>query len=116
MTYIFKLGHNVAEATKNNFCAKDEGTVDHSNQMVQEISLSKDLSNQAKLDNPKTVDSETMLPSIEVNTVSSTQRVSGELGISQSSEVCHLHNLGKGSRPANCLILLKYCKTFNSPK
>ena len=32
------------------------------------------------------------------NPVSSTQRVSGELGISQSSVVCHLHDLDKSSQ------------------
>ena len=33
----FKVGHNTEEATKNICCAKGEGGVDHSNQMVQEI-------------------------------------------------------------------------------
>ena len=36
-----------------------------------------------------------MLQAVEVNLVSSTQGVSGELGISQSSVVCHLNDLGK---------------------
>ena len=38
-------------------------------------------------------DSEAVLQTIEVNPVSSTQRVSGKLSISQSSVVCHLHDL-----------------------
>ena len=39
MLYKFKLGHKVTETTKNIYCAKDEGAVDHSNQMVEDILL-----------------------------------------------------------------------------
>ena len=39
MIYKFELGYNPAEETKNIFCLKSEGTVDNSNQRVQEISL-----------------------------------------------------------------------------
>ena len=39
MIYEFKLGQNTTEATKNICCEQDEGTVDRSNQMVQEILL-----------------------------------------------------------------------------
>ena len=39
MLYEFKLDPNVAEATENICCAKDEGKFDHSNQMVEEILL-----------------------------------------------------------------------------
>ena len=46
-------------------------------------------------DKPKTVDSKAMLQAIVANTVSSTRRVSGEPGISQSSVVRHVHELGK---------------------
>ena len=43
------------------------------------------LNNQTRSGRPKTLGSEAMLQTIEANPVSSTQRVSGELGISQSS-------------------------------
>ena len=42
-----------------------------------------------RLDRPKTMD----FIAIETNPVSNTWRVSGELNISQSSVVLHLHNL-----------------------
>ena len=35
----FKLGYDAVKATKNICCVKDEGAVDHSNQMDKEISL-----------------------------------------------------------------------------
>ena len=44
---------------------------------------------------PKTVDSKIVHPAIETNLVSSTRRVSGELGISQSSVVPHILHLSK---------------------
>ena len=45
----------------------------------------------------KTMDSEAVLQTIEADPASSTQNVSGELGISQSSVIRHLHDLGKSS-------------------
>ena len=44
---------------------------------------------------PKTVNFGVVLQVMKANLASSTQRVSGELGISLSSVVCHLHDLGK---------------------
>ena len=44
------------------------------------------------------MDSEAELQAIEANLVSSIQRVSGELGISQSSVVCPLHGLSKSGK------------------
>ena len=49
----------------------------------------------SKSGRPKTVDSDAVLQSIEANPMSSTGRVSGEIGISLSREVRHLHDLGK---------------------
>ena len=49
----------------------------------------KNLDDQASSGKPKTMDSKAMLQ------LSSTQRVSGELSISQSSIVSHLHDLDK---------------------
>ena len=47
--------------------------------------------------------------------VSSIQRVSGELGISRSSIVHYLYNLGKSSQATNFYLMLpEYCKTFDS--
>ena len=39
MLYEFELGHIAMEATKNVCCAKSEGAIDYSNEMVQEISF-----------------------------------------------------------------------------
>ena len=57
----------------------------------------------------KNMDFKAALQTIEVNPMSSNQRVSGELGISQSSVFHHLH----ASWPAElCMRLSFYCKTF----
>ena len=39
MLYEFELGHNITKISKNICCVKKKGwgTVDHSNQMIQEI-------------------------------------------------------------------------------
>ena len=39
MLYKFEHGHKTTEATKSIHSVKDESTVDHINQMAQEISL-----------------------------------------------------------------------------
>ena len=70
-------------------------------------SVSKNPDDQTKSGWPKCVNSEAVLQTIEANAASRTQRLSGELGISQSS-VVHLHNLKL------CVILPKYYKTFGS--
>ena len=97
--YEFKLGHNTTEVTKNTYCMKGEGPVDYnsSNQMVSKILL--------RLQEPqqsgkfrvrlKTLDSVAVVLALEINPVSSTWSVSGELSISQPSLVNHLHNLSK---------------------
>ena len=65
----------------------------------------------------KTVNSEDIVQAIKANPLSSARRVSGELDISQSSVVRHLHDLGKTSGAYELyLTLLKYYKTFDSPK
>ena len=60
------------------------------------------------------MDSEAIFQTIEANLASSTQRVSGELSISQFSEVCHLHNLCKRiSRAAElCHMLYNFWLTW----
>ena len=55
----------------------------------------KNLDDQTSPGRPKNVDPEVVLQAIEVNPVSSSWRVSGKLGISQSSMIHHFHNLGK---------------------
>ena len=40
MLYKFKLGLNTIEATKIIYCAKAEGTIDHSSKILQELLLS----------------------------------------------------------------------------
>ena len=87
MLYEFELSHNAAEATKNIFCEKSEGAVDYStvSRWFKKFWLGyKNLNNQARSGRLKTVDSETILQDIEANPVSSTWRVSGKLGISES--------------------------------
>ena len=50
---------------------------------------------QARLGKPKIIDCKAMLSAVEVNPVISTQRVSGEFGILQSSVVHHFHDYSK---------------------
>ena len=95
MLYEFELGHNEAESTKNICWAKGEGTVDHLKGLKKFCSDKKNLDNQKELSKPKTMDSKVMLQAIETNLVSSTRRVSGELGISQSNIIHHLHDHSK---------------------
>ena len=109
----FYPSHNAAETTRNICCAKGKTAFNYSNQMVKEILLG--LPEPSQRVWPKTVDSEAMLEAIEANLLSSAQRISGELRISQSSLVSHLHNLNKCIW--NCKLFLalpKYCKTFES--
>ena len=68
---------------------------------------------QIQLERLKTMYSKAMLQTIEANLANSTQRVPGDLGISQFSVVCYLHGL---RNVRLCLTLSKYCKTFDSPK
>ena len=82
MLYEFKLGHKVMEITKNICYTKGEGIVNPStiNRWFQKFRLHcKNLDNQAR----------------SCNLVSSTQRVSGKLSISQSSVLCHLYIFNK---------------------
>ena len=74
----------------------------------------KNLDNKAT-EMPYTMDSKAILQAIEANPVSSTQRVSGKLRISQSSVVHHLHDLSKSIW--SCWIMLhisKILQTFDS--
>ena len=100
--YKFKPGYDTIEATEIFYCTKkNKGIVDLSTVsrwFKKSYSGCKNVNNQATAGKPKTVDPEVMLQTTEVN---STQRVSGELGILQSSVVCHLHDLGKRIR--SCL-------------
>ena len=52
------------------------------------------LHNWAKANKPKIVNSKVVLQTIEANLASSTLRVPGELGVSQSSVVDRLYDLG----------------------
>ena len=105
LLYKYELSHNVAEATKNIYDAKGEDTVDHNTVtkwLKKFCSGCMNLSNEARSIKPKTGNSKAVLQAIEANPVSSTQRVSGELDISQSSVICYLHDLGKDIQ--NCWI------------
>ena len=99
------------EVTKKR-CAKGEGTVGYSKAIRcfnQFRSSSKNRKDQTCWGRPKTMDSKAMLQARETNPVSSTLRVSGALGISQSSVVCSQHDLSKSIR-----ILKNFAKTFDS--
>ena len=76
----------------------------------------KKLNDQKRLGNLKTMDSKSVIQTIEVNLASCTRKISGELGISEPCVVCYLNDLGKNTR--NCWILPhvqpKYNKTFES--
>ena len=91
MLYEFKLSHNVAEATKNICCA-----VTICFKIFRESC--KNLKGQPRSDRPKVVDSVTILQAIEANTMSSSRRVSGELGIPLSNVVYRPHKVNKRIR------------------
>ena len=95
--YQFELGHNTTQPTKNIYCMKGEGAVDHSTvtRWFKKFCSSCKNDDQEKAGRPKTIDSKAMLQAIEANLLSSTGRVSGKLSISQSSVVYHFHNLNK---------------------
>ena len=70
MLYEFTLDHNVAEATKNIFCAKGEDAVVYNtvNRCFMKFGLGcKNLDEEASWGRPKTVDSEAVLQTIEAN-------------------------------------------------
>ena len=97
MLYAFELGHNDIETTKNIFCTKGEGSVDHRmvTRWFKKFSLGcKNFDDHLGLK----LDFETMLQATEAYLASSTWRVSGKFGISQSSVVYHLHDLSKNNR------------------
>ena len=77
---------------------ESEGTFDHHTvtKWFKKFLLDyNNFDNQSRSGKPKIMDSEAVLQAIEVNLEIGSQKVSGELGISQSSVVCHFHNLGK---------------------
>ena len=94
----FKLCYNTKEATKKICCMKGEGKADHSTitrWFKTFCSDSKNHDKQARSGRPKTRDSEAALQVIKTNLVSGNWRASSELDLSQSSVICHFHNLGK---------------------
>ena len=110
MLHKFELGHNASEAAKSFYWTKGERTVDNSTvtRWFKKFCLYYyNLRNQARSSRPKTMDSKAVLQAIETDLMSNTWRVSGELSISQSSMVHHVH-------VELYFILPKYCKTFES--
>ena len=64
MLYELRLGHNTMEATKNICYVKDEGPIDHNTvtRSVEKFCLGcKNFNDQTRLDQAKTVNSETVL-------------------------------------------------------
>ena len=80
---------------------------------VKEFHLSyMSLDDQIKSNGPKTMKSKIMFQAIEPHQVSTTQRVSGEFGISPFSMVCHFYNHSKSIQ--NCGILLHFTKVLQN--
>ena len=109
IVYKSELGHKAAEATKHISCTKCEGAVDH-RWFKKFCSGCKIFNDQARSGRPKTMDSKSVLQAIVTNPVSSSKRVPGKFGISQSSVV---HHLCEWSVKLS-LILPKYYRTFES--
>ena len=96
MPYEFEVGHNTAKTAKNICCAKDdEDAVDHCT-VIKRFKIfrsdCKNDDNQARSGSPKTMNSKSVLQTIETKPADNTRRISGELGILQSSKVCYLHD------------------------
>ena len=111
----FKLGHNAMETTKNICWTKGEDRVYHgmvTRWLKKFYPGCKNLNIQARSATYKTVVSETVLQTIEVNPMCSIWRVSGEFGISQSCVIRHLHNLNKSTW--SCWILLHITKILQN--
>ena len=100
------MGYNITEATKkknicankNISCAKGKGIVNHSTvtRWLKKFFFGrKNLKNQARFDRRKTMNFKAVLQAILANLMSSTERVSGKLGISQYSVVPHSHDFRK---------------------
>ena len=98
MLYKLKLANNAAETTKFICCTKDEGIIDHCTvrRSFEKFHLCcNKLNDPAASGRPKTMDSETVLQTLEANPVSNTQRVLCKLNISEYSVVHLLCNLNK---------------------
>ena len=95
MFYELELRHNLAEATRNICCTKGEGTPKHS-RVTRWIFKKyrhgyKTPDDEARSGRPKTVNYKVVLQALKANLVSSTRRVSGNLG----TVVHHLHDHSK---------------------
>ena len=103
MLYEFKLGDNIAEATKNICFSKGKNQRTVSRWLKKFCSGCKNFEDPARSVRPKPAESKVVLQAIEVypasfivtNPTSCPQRVSGELAISQSSVVRQFHGLNK---------------------
>ena len=84
------VSSNATEVTKNICYTKDEDTVDH-----RWFKNCKTLDDQTRSGRRKAMDSKAVLQAMKINPASSTQRVSGELSISQTSVVHCLHGIYK---------------------
>ena len=113
--YEFELGHKAAETTKNICCSKGEKAVIHStiSRLCKKFcSGCQNHSDQAKSAKPKNMDSKAILQAWVKNLASSTWRVSGKLSISQSSIVCHFHDLSKSIWSYQILSHIKILQNF----
>ena len=72
------------EETKNIYCEKGEGAVNHRTRWFKKFCLGcKNIYDQGRLGKLKTIDFNDVLPSMEANLVSSTWKESGEFSISK---------------------------------
>ena len=74
MLYEFEGNHNAPETTKNMFCAKGEGAIDHRSRNFTRIAKTSTI-------RPSKVGQKPVLQIIEVNPVSKTTRVTGKFDI-----------------------------------
>ena len=101
MLYEFELDNKAPEAIKNICTVINEGTIDQStvNGWFKKFCPTcKNLDDQARLVNPKTIDIKTILQAIETNPGNCSQRVSSEFGNSHFRGVYHLSDIGKSSQ------------------
>ena len=98
MLYEFEQGHDTMEVTKNICCMKSESPVVHrrvTRWFKKFCSGCNNLDSHAKSGRSKTMDSEAMISATEANPASHSWRVASKLGITHSSVVYYVEDLGR---------------------
>lgn len=123
LLYEYQLGHNAAEAARNICQAKGEHAVSHvtAKRWFKKFKTGiGDLDDHPHTGRPTTVDPELLKQAVEARPSTSSRGLAGQLGISQTSVVRHLHTLGKTNRrcrvvpheltPAQALRRVEICR------